>query len=1049
MISPEKSKQIHTISKIINDCYVEDPLTKIASELGIYLNVDYEDISLIKIIKNVKNIADKNFIASIMLRLYKRQECLIEDDKNLKRETVTLFDNVYADLYVKLKISSKTQTHEKLPLLVNYLEKAESITKQLEINDLKKLKIFKEVFLKNFNGQYKDLLTIFLDETVYSKVNSIIELTNKYNKTPNLQTYSDAKNILTENINLLREVDSEYNNKFLLNPLSNMLKLINNDFGKNPDSQPSKIIITSTGKKYPLHIKDKTFKLILRLKNIENGKAYDAKVKIIKTSKNVKIEKSEQFVGVIEGHKVINVEFDALVLDIEKDMSLNVLVEYNNYTKKIFREEKRLLFNAQKANIDWDELEKKDAYSIEAIDTEDELIGRTDILGELYKGLNKQKNINSYYIFGQKRVGKTSIAKALMSKLQKDNTVTVLYIEAGESIGSTFVDTVKNLGDKICKQLKRIHKKELRDIEIPIFNDSIQPLADFLDDVSYELGNQKIIFILDEFDQISSELYKRTNIGSAFFLTIRSLSNKSNYSFILVGGEKIEFIISMQGQQLNKFNSQRIDYFDKEDWSQFKELVQKPVKGYIDITDEAIDRIYDETAGNPFFTNTICKQMLSLAIEKKDSHITDIEINIAIEKALKYAGTQKFLHFWEDGIREDKDKEEEVSYKRRSVLLSLATIEKEKKQLKKQFIIDNLINEFEENEIIRILKEFVDRRILIEREEIYEFRINFFKEWLFNYGCDNIIMTLSDEQKIKKRAKEEKEAKISAKEMNDFINEVKPEYSGHKITSDDIREYLIQFGSNIEQRLIFEILNKTTYYDVSNIKSRMKMIFEDIKRNLLYKENNMTVSYSSGRKVTNILVSGLDGIAKSSVTYAKYFGEENNILAKNIIEKDKIIEKLKDKNLKTIVFIDDFVGTGTSIIENVKYLKDNFSEIFTTEISIYIGVITGFQTAKEYIEQELIKMKIFNVTILLSEPLNDTNKCFSDASKIFINPNKRRDAEDLCWKKGSELVSRNPLGYGDCQATVIFPDTCPNNCLPILWYGEKKNFKPLFKRVIH
>ena len=84
---------------------------------------------------------------------------------------------------------------------------------------------------------------------------------------------------------------------------------------------------------------------------------------------------------------------------------------------------------------------------------------------------------------------------------------------------------------------------------------------------------------------------------------------------------------------------------------------------------------------------------------------------------------------------------------------------------------------------------------------------------------------------------------------------------------------------------------------------------------------------------------------------------------------------------------------------------------------------------------------------MVHEPLTESDKCFSESSKFFNNPQKRKEAENLCWEKGKELVSKNPLGYGNCQAIIIFPDTCPNNCLPILW-KETKNFKPLFKRQI-
>jgi hypothetical protein len=1035
---------------VISECISkteEFECEKLAKAISLQLGVS-EYNNLIELINSTENISHKKFLAITLLRLYKNHETSIDNKQNLKRKIIQLFDDIFEhNLYKKLKITKKIQTHKKIPLLFNYLEEAESI--QISIESLHKIQKFKEDFFKNFRGKYKEILTPFLDKKIITEnMNNIFESVKDYSLNQNLQLFNEAKSLINESINICNNINSEYNNKFILNPLGQLLELIKKDFEKNPESQPSNIIISSNRKRYPLQSsKGSKFSLIIQLKNIESGKAYKTKLKILNTSKNIKIVKKEEYIGEIQGKKTINLEFETEIISQEATMYVESCLYWENYNQIEQHTNKKLSFSSQRTDIDWEQLKEKDAYSIEAIDSEDELIGRYDILNELYKGLKKKKNINSFYIHGQKRVGKTSIAKALKSKLDKEKDEFVaIYIEAGDSVGTTFKDTIKNLGNKICRHLKREYQNKLDDIEIPEFNDSIQPLVDFLDDVSYKLQNKKIVFILDEFDEISSELYKRSNIGDAFFLTIRSLSNKPYYSFILVGGEKIDFIISIQGEQLNKFDSCRVDYFDKEHWQQFKELVQKPVNNYIDITDKAIEKIYNETAGNPFFTNVICKEMLNLAIDKKDTHITDIEIKKAICKSLQKAETQRFSHLWEDGIREDNDKEEEISYKRRSILLSFATLNKEGKKLKLNNIKDDLITEFEENEIERILKEFIDRKILIEKNDEYIYRIDFFKKWLFKYGAEKIIMTLSDEQKIKKREKENKEAKISSSEIKSFIDTKKIVYNSKQITTDDIRVYLEQFKNNIEQRVVFNILNYCTYYDVLNIKIIMKRLFDEIKSYITHQEIP-NISYSK-TKITNIVVSNLDNLGKSSTQYAKYFADENNIMHNNIVYINKLLDKVNnDNNINFLIFIDDFIGTGTSIIDNIKKIKTEYPEIFNKDIYIFIGIITGFLDAKEHIENELFKLNLKNIKIIVHEPLDEKDKCFSISSKIFTNPQKRKEAENLCWDKGKKLVNKNPLGYGDCQATVIFPDTCPNNCLPILW-KETKDFKPLFKRVI-
>ena len=99
------------------------------------------------------------------MRFYKNHESIIENDATLKREMLKLFDDIFGnELYKKLNINNKTQTYEKLPLLIQFIENAESI--KLNIDSLQKLKKFKQDFYKYFNGQYQTIITPFLEKNI-------------------------------------------------------------------------------------------------------------------------------------------------------------------------------------------------------------------------------------------------------------------------------------------------------------------------------------------------------------------------------------------------------------------------------------------------------------------------------------------------------------------------------------------------------------------------------------------------------------------------------------------------------------------------------------------------------------------------------------------------------------------------------------------------------------------------------------------------------------------------------------------------------------------
>ncbi|MFX0203649.1 MAG: ATP-binding protein, partial [Candidatus Hodarchaeota archaeon] len=114
-------------------------------------------------------------------------------------------------------------------------------------------------------------------------------------------------------------------------------------------------------------------------------------------------------------------------------------------------------------------------------------------------------------------------------------------------------------------------------------------------------------------------------------------------------------------------------------------------------------------------------------------------------------------------------------------------------------------------------------------------------------------------------------------------------------------------------------------------------------------------------------------------------------------------------------------------------------------LEVVLIAVVGFQEAQAKIERKLHELDL-PIKVHICDPLDDSAKCFSDNSIIFPDPNERIKAKEICYKHGIKLVRNAPLGYGDCQASIVFANTCPNNSLPILW-KESKDWIPIFERV--
>jgi len=375
--------------------------------------------------------------------------------------------------------------------------------------------------------------------------------------------------------------------------------------------------------------------------------------------------------------------------------------------------------------------------------------------------------------------------------------------------------------------------------------------------------------------------------------------------------------------------------------------------------------------------------------------------------------------------------------------LALAEIQRKGEALNVENLLQHeIVSSYNPDEIQSEVTQFIRRRVLIEKNGILLFTVGFFKDWLLTSGFREIMTTFSDLDKILKRKQKEEEAFITSEEISKVVQKW-GHFKGQKKSEDSVRMWLNQFGNNVNQRLMFKILSNIHFYSASRIRAKLMEGHGIISRGLTQKIG------LKKRKRNDILVSYLDSPGKSGGgIYAKLYADENNIYVKNVIEKNRIEDFIhKHEGLKALVFIDDFIGTGESIMAGFSELNELCGNILKEiNLKIYFIAICGFQEKKIKIEKLLDEIGLL-ANLHICDPLDEGDKCFSESSRYFENLDEKKQAEQLAYEYGAKLVRKNYLGYGDCQTAVIFEYNCPNNNLPILWAeSENPQWTPLFKR---
>ncbi|MCJ7515149.1 MAG: ATP-binding protein [Dehalococcoidia bacterium] len=992
----------------------------------------------------------QHFIAICLLRLLCTNDEWFEKDVQFRVKAFNLFDKVLsADLYKQFNIDLKDQTYDKISKLKDIVPTAESDMRTIitSLNSLDVLSTFRHRFTQIINSALcKAILWPFLQKQLLDvRLAEIFSAVQSYYETKGprmLQAFQQANKTTANYLLEAEEYGTYYSIQYLGGMAKRLEDLLEKHFSESELSKPAELVVKKSEKKYPFYSEGKDLSLSFIIQNTGPGHAFDIRLKVLKPRGDIQTKWNEINLGALEPTSMV-VEIPARVIMPVKSSSIFLQIIWVNFDKSTANKKFEFELEGQRPDIDWETLPKMDPYSLEPVETEDALVGRREIFGDLIARA-QAKSIGSSYIFGQKRVGKTSIAKTLKTHLMSANIsdYLVVYMEGGEYIGSNSTDTIRTLGERICEIIKYSDRR-FADLNIPEFIDTLSPLSKFLDLVLRCVPSYRVLFILDEFDELPIELYKPGPVGDAFFLTMRSISGKQPFAFILVGSENMEFIMSFQGEALNKFQSIRLDYFDREKyWFDFQELVRRPVTGWFEFTEDSFISLYEQSSGNPFFTKLICGRLFKIMVERRDCHVTRSEIEEAAKQALQHdTAANRFQHFWSDGIFETGSNFEEVSMRRRKVLLCLSEAFRQHGIAEKEDIIDRGIKSFmiEASAIESDLREFERRKVLIAKENCYDCNVPFFREWLKERGVSEIITTFSDLDAILLHKKEESEAYVRSDEIVRLINKWGP-YKGRRITEDLVRAWLAQFGDNINQRLMFQILKELSFYSSDLIRAKMKEAHGIVVRGLARRIEK------GKRKRADILISYLDSPGKSGSQYAKLYADENDIYYTNVVERSRLKEELlRRPGLQALVFIDDIIGTGLTVRDGFYKLNaDCGATLRGLRLKLFFISVCGFEEQQTEIEDALVECNL-PMNVHVCDLLDASAKCFSDNTRIFPNPKERQQAKNITYQCGVKLVSNAPLGFGDCQAAVVFEQTCPDNSLPILW-SESKDWIPLFPR---
>ena len=234
------------------------------------------------------------------------------------------------------------------------------------------------------------------------------------------------------------------------------------------------------------------------------------------------------------------------------------------------------------------------------------------------------------------------------------------------------------------------------------------------------------------------------------------------------------------------------------------------------------------------------------------------------------------------------------------------------------------------------------------------------------------------------------------------------------------------------QSTVKPLLENLKYYSRKNVTKKLQELHNRLIDN--YNLNDIDTVYTSLEFETKEI--------KSSSIYVHEYCLVNNIPVKSCIPNisDIIKNKLLWSAKNNIVFIDDYVGTGGTVISHLRKYLDEYENK-----TIYLIVINLMEEARIAIDDWIVRKNAFRTmpNNIIFIPFDEDKKAFE--RNIFNDDNSAKEIlEIMC---DDFLMNREiTLGYEDSQSLVAFYNNTPDNTLGFIQHDIAYGYSPIFPR---
>ncbi len=268
--------------------------------------------------------------------------------------------------------------------------------------------------------------------------------------------------------------------------------------------------------------------------------------------------------------------------------------------------------------------------------------GREDDFRFVKNKVDNEKYGSLIVLFGERRTGKTSVLYQILGgRLGPRYLPVFLDMQAmainndNEFLGRMAEITADRLGARLAE------------VDLSVFDDRSRnpyPLFEkFIDRALEEIGEDRLLFLVDEYELIEDKVADGKIRKEIFHFLSGLVEHKTGLFLIFAGNHRLQDRRhSFWEPLLQRCDYRNISYLTPNDT---RRLIQEPVRGKVFFFGTTVRDIMRLTAGQPFYTQLVCRNMVELLNAERRNYFYEADIAEVVREIIDNPPPQ-LIYFW-------------------------------------------------------------------------------------------------------------------------------------------------------------------------------------------------------------------------------------------------------------------------------------------------------------------------------------------------------------------------------------------------------------------